>query len=1148
MTVKSLSYLVENCLLNEFNTFELSDEGPLTVSGLEGSSLSGLIAAQYLKTKEVRPQALVVMQDQKSAEMLLEDLKAWLPQVPLNLFPSLDLKPYEWRKPFGRIIEQRLQCFNSLLDKKSCLTVTTAKAFLQKLNPPKFFRREIITLEKNQEIDLEDLRETLVHMGFIEESIVEDMGQFSIRGGIIDIYPYLVENPVRMELWGDEIESIREFDIFSQRSTQPLDKFQILPVDECCYTENELEEGLLKISHLFQDETHFDSEIFRHTQKKDRTGIYWQKSFFSAEACSLIDFFSTEPLVISEEQGNSKIQTYLVEIKEAWLEANKNEKLISEPSDLFFNEKEFKNLTARKYSLIISTLSTELTGYHTFNLSAQIKGGGSLNSVNNVLEDLTNSGYSIFLLSEHQGKAERLRKLSEDMAITDVLVGSLACGFIQHTDKLAVFTDHQIFNQASRGAQSKKFKGGGISIQNFEALTRGDTIVHQDYGLGIFVGIKRVKIERHAVDCILLQYKAGDKLTIPVADLKKIQKHISKEGSEPALSKLGGKAWEQLKARTKKSIIVLAKDLIELYAKRSAIKGFAYSADTNMQNEFEEGFSYITTPDQERAIQDVKKDMQNAKPMDRLVCGDVGFGKTEVAMRAIFKAVVDQKQVAFVAPTTLLVSQHYHTCLDRFSNWPVRFEFLNRFKSRSEENVIKRDVADGKIDVLIGTHRIFSNDIKFKDLGLMILDEEQKFGVNQKEKLKTTRNDIDVLSLSATPIPRSLYMSMVGARNFSVILTPPRNRLPIDTRVIKHDQKTIKEAIERELERGGQCFIVNDRIIDLAELANEMEELVPLARIAVAHGQMNEKDLENIMVAFIGRQYDILISTSIIESGIDLPNVNTIIINNAQSFGLSQLFQMRGRVGRSSTKAFCLLIAPPEEKFTDVSKKRLYSLQKFTELGSGYQLAMRDLELRGAGNILGTKQSGHITAVGFDTYCKLLGEAVLELQNKKEIPLPGTEIEFPGNAYLPEEYINDGLQRISLYQKISHAEKIEDIDELEKELDDRFGPVPESAITLLDIARIKILGQKIGFQKIKFDKQRLLLIYSEFFQPPPGDLDGIMSTFSMPIRFINETPLQISAPFDSLEPQKQIKVSIKELLKLEQLKGSKVTESEVQGV
>ncbi len=1135
--MKMLSELLETSTFPRFKTF-LENESSSVASGVYSQPLAALAAHAFHQLSKKKKSVVLIVQSPKEVEIVLGDLKQWLPDEQVHYFPSLNLEPYEWRLPFGHIIEQRLSSFHYFLGGNHGVWVTSLTGFLQKLPDPRLIKREIITLSKGQEISFEDLKESLIHLGFSEEAMVEDMGQYSIRGGIMDIYPYLMDNPVRIELWGDEIESIREFDIFSQRSKTETQSIDILPIDECCLSPGEIEEGLLNLGDSF-DSSLIEEEISRLLELNQRTGLAWQLPFFTPNESSLLDYIEGDPCIILSDKNSlgAHLEKSFTTFQQHYQSALEKGFIVAPPEKILFSLQELEKLFQTHTTYQTLRKPVEGPGHFLFDIEEQTNGGGNLNSIQSVLDDLQQKDYQVYILSPNQGQAERLKSLCKELPVTDVLIGQISKGFISHQDKVALFTDHQIFNRYNRSNFSRKHRGG-VSIPDFDALTRNDVVVHQDYGIGQYLGIKRIQIQNYSVDCILLLYKDNSKLTIPVTDLKKLLKYSAKEEVSPILSKLGGKTWEQLKTKTKKSIIKLAKDLIELYAKRSAIKGYSFSKDSHFQLEFEDAFLYVPTPDQTKAIGEVKKDMEDPKPMDRLICGDVGFGKTEVAMRAAFKCVLDKKQVAVLAPTTVLVSQHFSSFQERFGNWPVQIEYINRFRTAKEEKDVLQRLKEGQIDILIGTHRLISKEVVFKDLGLIVVDEEQKFGVKQKDKLKQARAEVDVLSMSATPIPRSLHMSLVGARNFSLIQTPPRNRLPIETRVVTFKKDLIRESLEKELERGGQAFFVHNRVRDILEVALEIEKLIPQARVGVAHGQMNEKDLERIMLGFIRREYDVLICTSIIESGIDIPNVNTIIINKAQYFGLSQLFQMRGRVGRSAQQAYCLLVAPKKEKFTDEAKKRLYALEKFTELGSGYKLAMRDLEIRGAGNILGVEQSGHITSVGFDTYCALLKEAVRELQGRQEIPIPEPEIEFAKDAFIPETYVQDGLQRISLYQKIARYSQLEEVDDIEAEIKDRFGPLVASVTTLLQKTRAQIFARSLGFQKVILKKHKLTLEFSEIGQPQAKELALMLSGINQPFHCLNQTPLKVEVTLNGQTIADQILQTLEQLALLSQAMGS----------
>jgi len=1083
------------------------------VSGLDKGALALFVSNKY---KAENSSVLVILAGIPEAETLFADLNSLLGEDSAYFFPGLDQTPYEWRESFGQVREQRISAMEACRSGKKIVVITTIEAQLEKFPHPKYFARDILKIEVGQEISLEDMRTTLQHLGFVEEPVVEDIGQFSIRGGILDVFPYGRDFPIRMEWFGDVVETIREFEIFTQRSQGQLSEVSICPMAEWCFNDRELEDALLQGESLFSNQKRFDSEFSRLLVKRDRIGLAWQKPFFTDCKSHLRDYF-LGPVTCIYEKALNFAQQYSIDEgqwQRSYEEALEKGLWVATPDKILFTPEQTRVLLEKQPSLGLVDHEVDLPSYQNFKVTHQQPGQGGFTAANQEFASYKAQGYHVTVLVANTAQAERTAQLIESQNVDEIAVCKLSSGFISHTNKWLCYTEYQITNRFQKSYAFKGYKGGTVSIPHFEALNKGDLVVHQDYGLGQFVGLKRLAVEGHNVDCLLLAYKGNDKLTIPVSHLAKIQKYSSNENSSVNLSPLGGSTWENQKARVKKSVQKLAQDLLELYAKRQSVSGFAYPPDGELQKEFEAAFDYTPTPDQLRAGKETKKDMERAQPMDRLVCGDVGFGKTEVAMRAAFKAVCANKQVAVLAPTTLLVSQHFSSFMDRMSAWSVRIEYLNRFRSSKEEKEILQAVREGKIDILIGTHRLLSGDVFFKDLGLMIIDEEQKFGVQQKEKLKKLRAEVDVLTLSATPIPRSLYMSLMGARDFSVILTPPRNRLPIDTRVMPWREDWLKEAILREIHRGGQCFFVHPRVEDLGLWVQKLELLVPKARIVAGHGQMPEKDLERVMGSFINREADILVATTIIESGIDLPNVNTIVINEAHHFGLSSLFQLRGRVGRSATQAYCLLIAPPEERFSDDAKKRLYSLQKYTELGSGYQLAMKDLELRGAGNILGNEQSGHIIALGFDTYCSLLKEAMQEIQGQVVPPEIEPELELPLSAYISESYIQDSLQRISLYQKLSESVQKEDIKQLREEARDRFGPLPSEMENLLDSMYIRILCKGKGFGKLKYKEGQVHLWYAPLRQPKIEELAPLSQKWPGKLRFFNENPLRLVVEAD----------------------------------
>jgi transcription-repair coupling factor (superfamily II helicase) len=1106
-----LSELLEQRAFPDFAGLETTVGKPLHVAGLAGSAASALVAAQFHKLAKSGDSVLYLAPTAKDAEAMAEDLVSWIGEDAVLHFPGLDLKPYEWREPFGQVRERRLETFEALYRKQRAVVILTAAAFLERFQSPQSLHREIVELRAGDALNPTTFREAAGTLGFHEESAVQDLGDFSVRGEILDIYPYLAENPYRIVLDGDVIESIREFDIFSQRSLRQVDSVALLPQDECCYTADEIEQGLLEHADKLGGDAALEAELHRLLRKRDLTGIHWQKAFFKKLDHSLLDFMGKGTRVVvgdSDGLAQATEKTWAA-AREGHAAAMEQERFVNAPEELFLSAGEVARLLDTRGVIQLGRLVFEGPGSRVFDIEPQQRGGAGLADVEPILTDLAAAGITTWLLSPNAAQAERLWKMTEPLGIEGVCVGHVAAGFIDRDQGVALLTDHQIFNRMGRSVRKRKFRGGGVAIPDFDALHRGDFVVHETYGVGRFVGIRRLRLGGNEVDCILLDYQGSDKLTLPVSDLAKLEKFSGEEGHQPLLSRLGGKAWENAKERTRKAIVVLVRELIELYAKRSVAKGHAFAPDGEMQKEFEASFEYDLTPDQAKAIADTKRDMETPKPMDRLICGDVGFGKTEVAMRAAFKAVCDKKQVALLAPTTILAAQHAETLSERFSSWPVRIAALHRFVSAKEQKETLAALARGEIDILVGTHRLLSKDVVFKDLGLLLVDEEQKFGVKQKERLKALRAEVDVLALSATPIPRSLHLSLLGTRDLSIIATPPRNRLPIETRVLSWDPNAVREAIEAEMARGGQTFFVHNRVQDMREMADKVQALVPAGRVGVAHGQMEEGELERVMSAFINREYDVLCCTAIIESGIDIPNANTLIVHRADLFGLSQLYQLRGRVGRSAAQAHCLLLSPDANRFSDDARRKLFALEKFTDLGSGFQIAMRDLEIRGAGNLLGLEQSGHIAAVGFETYVRMVQEAVLEMQGHVPKPPLNPEIEFPVDAFLPEAYIEDSLQRTTLYQKIARLEEFEQAAEMARELEDRFGRLPQETHMLLRTVEARIACRKCGFRKAEIRENALVLTFSEKHMPEREELSAMAARIKRPSRFLYGEPLQL---------------------------------------
>jgi transcription-repair coupling factor (superfamily II helicase) len=1105
--VRPLSDLLDQGAFPDFAAIHPAPGKPAHVAGLAGSAASALVAAQFHRGRD---SLLYLAPDAKDAEAMAEDLAAWLGEDAVLRFPGLDLKPYEWREPFGQVREQRLEVFEALYRGRKAVVIATAAAFLERFQSPQSLHREIVELRTGDALNPAAFREAAAALGFREEGTVQDIGDFSVRGEILDIYPFMADNPFRLVLDGETVESIREFDIFTQRSIRAVDAVALLPQDECCYTADEIAAGLLEHLDALGGEAAYEAELHRLTRKRDLAGIHWQKAFFKQLDHSLLDFLGAgAPVIVGDSDGLAKaIGKTWTAARAGFADAGEHGRLVNPPEALFLGAADVHRLLDARRTTLIGRIAWDGPGSSVFAVEAQRREGAGLGDAEPLLRELAAEGVRTWILCPNPAQAERLWKSAEPLGLEGVLAGTLASGFIDRTQGVALLTDHQIFNRMARGTRKRKFRGGGVVIPDFDALHRGDFVVHEAYGIGRFAGIRRLRVGGHEVDCLLLDYQGKDKLTLPVSDLAKLEKFSGEEGRIPVLSRLGGKAWENAKEKTRKAIVLLVRELIALYARRALAKGFAFSPDGDLQREFAAAFEYELTPDQARAVADVKRDMESDKPMDRLVCGDVGFGKTEVAMRAAFKALCDKKQVAIMAPTTILAAQHFETLMERFSGWPVRIEALHRFRTPAEQKeTLASLIAEGGggVDIVVGTHRLLSKDVKFRDLGLLIVDEEQKFGVKQKERLKEMRAEVDVLALTATPIPRTLHFSLLGARDLSLIATPPRNRLPVETRVVHWDPDLIRAALEAELERGGQIFFVHNRVQDIEEVAERVRALVPRARVGVAHGQMEEGALERVMSAFVHREYDVLCSTSIIESGLDISNANTMIVHRADLFGLSQLYQLRGRVGRSAAQAHCLLVAPDANRFSDDARRKLYALEKFTDLGSGFQIAMRDLEIRGAGNLLGLEQSGHIAAVGFETYVRMVQDATLELQGGTPRAPLNPEVEFPADAYLPEEYIGDPVQRTTLYQKLSRLDAFAAVAGMEAELEDRFGRPPEEARMLLRTVEARVACRALGIRRAEIRENALLLSFSDAHMPARETLTALAGKAVFPARFLYGT-------------------------------------------
>ena len=1021
------------------------------LKGLIGS-LDAVVASALYKLNHQNH--LFIIPDKEAAAYFHNDLQNLIGEKEVLFFPTSYRRPYQFEETENANILVRAEILNRINHKSSTgeLIVTYPEALTEKVINKKSLVSNTFTLKKGDAFDVAFISELLLTYDFEKADFVYEAGQFAVRGGIIDIYSYAHDLPYRIELFGEEVDSIRTFDPVSQLSEEEIREINIIP--------NIQTKLLQEVRESFLDYLPRNTKIWikdlEHTVNTiDR---YFEKAQESFD-------------VILTQSGETKVVL--------------SPETLFETSDSFvkgltpFVKIEFGNRFFQK-----SDYDFEFTGQPqpSFNKNFEML-------VDNLKENQSNSIVNIMVAESYQ-QIKRLETIFEELdptlAYQNMQIG-LREGFVDHHLNIACYTDHQLFDRFHRYKTKTKYsKSKAITLRELRSLSPGDYVVHIDYGVGRFAGLEKVDVNGKEQEAIRLVYRDDDLLYVSIHSLHKISKYSGKEGAPPLMSKLGSAEWENKKRKAKKQLQDIAKDLIQLYAKRKAAPGYGFASDSFLQAELESSFIYEDTPDQAKSTEDVKNDMEMQHPMDRLVCGDVGFGKTEIAIRAAFKAVCENKQVAVLVPTTILAMQHYHTFKDRLSNFPVEVEYVNRFKSGSDIKEILEKVKEGKTDILIGTHRIVNKDVVFKDLGLLVIDEEQKFGVKVKEKLKEMRVNVDALTLTATPIPRTLHFSLMGARDLSIIATPPPNRQPVTTELHTFNEEIIRDAISFELRRGGQVFFVHNRIKDIEQVANIVLKLVPDARIGVAHGQMEGARLEKVMLKFIGGEYDILVSTNIIESGLDIPNANTIIINQAHMFGLSDLHQMRGRVGRSNKKAFCYLLTPPIIGLTSDARKRLNTLEEFSDLGDGFKVAMRDLDIRGAGNLLGAEQSGFISDLGFDAYHKILDEAIQELKETEfkelfakeleentQVLVQDCTVETDLEILIPEDYVTNISERLNLYAKLDNIEHETALQKFVTGMIDRFGPLPDSVQYLTETVRLRWLAQNLGFEKLMLKNENL---------------------------------------------------------------------------
>lgn len=1045
----------------------------ITVSGLAGSSPAIMLSALSHERNEP---IIAIAHNPDEADDLYEDLKFLLGEEKVEQFPTLGIPPYEFRSPSAEVIGKRLSALSALRSGTARVVVTSLNALIEPTISEKDFEAGSLQLRVGEESDLDDLAEKLVGLGFQRVPLVEEIGDFALRGGLIDFFSPGFDAPVRVEFFGDEIETIRQFDVATQRTTDRLNEVRLLPRREVTITSRTIEKYLEQIPEE-------DGSLIRarYLNDPELPGLEWLAIVFGQERGSFFDFMDRPAVYFT--QGAGVFEDLIEDVFED--AERRKERLQERMTTLPEIDRYYANapvLLDKLRSICMIDMVPFKGGRENiidFGCMDHPALGSRLDMLATTITSFRQQGMNFFIAADNPGQVSRLGELLADkISGTEVIpieVALLKGGFVSREHHFAILTDHQIFGRYFRRTRRKKFKEG-VAIQNYTSLTDGDFVVHTDFGIARYCGLKTITVQNRERDCLLLKYANDDKLFVPIEEFNRVSKYSGKDGA-PRLTSLGGPTWEKTKAKTKKAIADMAEELIKLYAERKTRPGFSFGPDTTWMKQLEASFPYEETPDQQKAIDAIKEDMEKGTPMDRLICGDVGYGKTEVAVRAAFKAVETGKQVAILVPTTILAQQHHSTFSQRLTDFPVRIEMLSRFKTRKEQKAIVEDLNEGRVDIVIGTHRLLSKDVKIPNIGLLVVDEEQRFGVKHKETLRKLKAEVDTIAMTATPIPRTLQMSLMGVRDMSLINTSPKDRLPIITQISEFSAEVIAEAILKEVDRGGQVYFVHNRVQTIDSIYNYLKKLMPQLDIAVAHGQMHERSLEGIMLAFLSKKFQVLLCTSIIESGLDIPSVNTIVINRSDRFGLAQLYQLRGRVGRSAVRAYAYLLTPPYRLLTDDARKRLRAIEAHAELGSGFALAMKDLEIRGAGNILGAQQSGFIEEVGFDLYAKLLEEAVAEIKGEKIERLPETKLDIDIEFMIPNHYIGIRQQKVEIYQKISGAKKLEEIERIRDNVEDRFGRMPEPVVNLFDAAAVRVSAAVNQAEKVTKKGARVEIVF-----------------------------------------------------------------------
>ena len=1114
---------------------------PINIYGISESGKSYIINGIF---EENDNSMVVVTHSDVDAKNLYEDLSFYTTDV--FYFPVREVVFYNVDAISGDLRWARLKVIKEILqNERKKIIVTSIDALTSLYTPKEYYLRYSMIIKTGDDIDLKEISKSLLQCGYERVEVVEGKGEFSFRGGILDVFPPTSAYPYRVELFGDEVDSIRTFNTESQRSIEKVEEFSIFPskeviVDDECRSRavQNINEELKKVIANVSKENKESVEKIKGIVGKNielLNNTYYFETidsylpFFYEKLDSFFDYLQGYTFVVDDfKRSSGKMESIYYEFNENYMSFLQRGDILPSQNSLLLNKGELESKLENSSLITLSSFLNKSDGlFNTVDIGFEEvtlnKYNGQLNMLIEDIQERKEKKYKTVILAGTRPRGERLVKTLMEKGIFStykdsidkieagevvITFGNLLRGFDYPELELSIISDKDIFGETRRKRSGKAVRKKGVAkITSFAELKPGDYVVHANHGIGVYKGIKQMAAGGTTRDYLDIVYDKGDKLYVPVDQLDLVQKYIGSEGNSPKINKLGGAEWQKAKAKARKSINEIAQDLVKLYAARATLKGHSFGKDTEWQRQFEDEFPYEETPDQLASLEEIKRDMESDKPMDRLLCGDVGYGKTEVAIRAAFKAVMDGKQVAFLVPTTILAEQHYNNFIKRFSDFPIKIDMISRFRTPKQQKATLQALKEGNVDILIGTHRLVSKDIVFKDLGLLIVDEEQRFGVAQKEKIKGMKKNVDVLTLSATPIPRTLHMSLTGVRDISVIETPPEDRYPIQTYVVEQNDQLIRDAILREIGRGGQVYFVYNRVESIDSMANYIRDLVPECKVGIMHGQMTEKELETEMIAFMNKEYDVLVCTTIIETGIDISNVNTMIVHNADKMGLSQLYQLRGRVGRANRIAYAYFIYTKDKILTEVAEKRLKALKDFTELGSGFKIAMRDLEIRGAGNMMGSSQHGHMASIGYDLYCRMLEDTIKLIKGEIENEPIETSVDIKVDAFIPSSYITDEIQKIEVYKKIAAIENINDFMEIKSELEDRYSSIPDSVYNLMDIAYIKSICKGLYIEDIKETAKELRFKFVKGYKGFEGIYSVLLKQYKDDvILYFGETP------------------------------------------